>query len=115
MTKNYMTGPKFYLGKLLEQNYPDLEKEFMFAKEAGRRFRADYHIPSLQVLVEYEGVFMAQKSRHTSVLGYTNDCEKYNMAQLLGYTILRYTAKNYSQVLQDLKYLKNSLKVGGSD
>lgn len=113
MKKTYMTGPKFYLGKLLEQNFPDLEKEVMFAPP--RRFRADYFIPSLNVLIEYEGVFMTQKSRHTSVVGYTNDCEKYNLAQKLGFTIFRYTAMNYQNVLEDLKYLKNSLKVGGSD
>jgi hypothetical protein len=112
MLKEKMTGPKFYLGVLLKQNFPDLETEYKFCLT--RKFRADYYIPSLNVLVEYEGVFNAAKSRHTSVLGYTNDCEKYNLTQKLGFRLLRYTAANYKNVLEDLKYIKNDFTLGGT-
>lgn len=51
--------------------------------------------------IEYEGL-MAEKSRHTTIDGFTGDCDKYNAAVLLGYKVLRYTAKNYTQMAGDL-------------
>ena len=69
-----------------------------------RKWRADIAIPSLNVLIEWEGV-MSAKSRHTSVTGFTNDCEKYNAAQLLGWKVLRYTVLNKSQFFTDIESL----------
>jgi hypothetical protein len=51
---------------------------------------------------------MATKSRHTSVTGFTNDCEKYNAAQLLGWKVLRYTVLNKSQFFTDIESLLNA-------
>ena len=69
-----------------------------------RKWRADIAIPSLMVLIEWEGI-MATKSRHTSVTGFTNDCEKYNQAQLIGWKVLRYTVLNKSQFYTDIDSL----------
>lgn len=69
-----------------------------------RKFRFDWAIPSMMIAVEYEGL-ISKKSRHTTISGYTNDCQKYNEAQILGWTVLRYTAKNYKDVEPDLKNL----------
>lgn len=108
-----MTGPKFVVKILLQNKYgTELRTEFRFCPT--RRFRADYYIPSLNVLVEYEGIYSAT-SRHTNLSGYALDCEKYNLAQLLGYRVLRYTAKNYRQLMSDLERLEEDLKVGGTD
>jgi hypothetical protein len=47
------------------------------------------------------------KSRHTTVSGYTTDTEKYNLATVEGWRILRYTALNYKDLTDDLnKILK---------
>lgn len=78
------------------------KKEFLFVPN--RKFRADFAIPSLKILIEYEGVF-SRKSRHTTVSGYSKDCQKYNFAAKLGYRVLRYTAKNYTEFLDDLKII----------
>lgn len=67
-----------------------------------RKFRFDWAIPEWKLAIEYEGIF-SKKSRHTGINGYTIDCEKYNLAQLEGWKILRYTAKNYNQFSNDLK------------
>ena len=72
-----------------------------------RKWRADIAIPSLNVLIEFEGI-MATKSRHTSVTGFTNDCEKYNAAQLLGWKVLRYTVINKAQFFTDIESLINA-------
>jgi len=61
------------------------------------------------VAVEYEGVF-GGKSRHTNLTGYTNDCEKYNNAQILGWTVLRYTAANYEQIQKDIEAILKAKK-----
>lgn len=106
------TSEKFLLGAILAERYgKELRAEYRFCMD--RRFRADYYVPRLNVLIEYEGVF-GGKSRHTNAVGYTNDCEKYNRATLMGYRVLRYTAKNYAQVTADLDELEQDLKVGGS-
>lgn len=67
-----------------------------------RRFRFDWAIPDLKIAIEYEGIF-SKKSRHTTISGYTEDCEKYNLAIANGWKVLRYTAKNYTNLEKDLK------------
>lgn len=110
--KSTHTREKFLLGAILSERYgKELRAEYRFCP--ARKFRADWYIPSLNALVEYEGIFSA-KARHTSVTGYSADCEKYNLASIMGYRVLRYTAKNYAQVTADLDELEQDLKVGGS-
>lgn len=85
------------------------EKEFRFHSE--RRFRFDFAIPHLKVGIEYEGIF-GGKSRHTSVVGYNEDTVKYNLAASNGWSVLRYTAKNYKNFLTDLKEKLNETNKG---
>jgi very-short-patch-repair endonuclease len=67
-----------------------------------RKFRFDYAIPDKKIAVEYEGI-MGGKARHTSVTGYTKDTEKYNLAAINGWRVLRYTALNVSNLKDDLQ------------
>lgn len=82
--------------------------EFEFAKP--RKYRADVSInvttfKGLQkILIEYEGL-VSKKSRHTTMPGYTNDCDKYNLATSLGYKVYRYTALNYKNIHELIKQL----------
>lgn len=69
-----------------------------------RQWRFDIAIPSLKIAIEYEGI-MSRKSRHTTVTGYTKDCEKYNAATIAGWRILRYNAINYKSLGDDLMML----------
>lgn len=77
-----------------------LEEEYRFHPE--KRYRADFAIPSLKVLIEYEGL-NSEKSGHTTIGGYTKDTEKYNLAQSMGWRIIRVTVVNYKTVLQELQ------------
>lgn len=79
-----------------------IKKEFRFHPE--RMWRFDWCFPSLKIAIEYEGL-MSEKSRHTTISGFTGDAEKYNAAQQLGWKVMRYTAKNYRSILSDLKKL----------
>jgi hypothetical protein len=76
-----------------------LEKEYRFSK---RRFRFDFYVNELKAAVEYEGIF-GENSRHTNKMGYSKDTEKYSLAATMGILIFRYTAINYTKVLQDLE------------
>lgn len=86
-----------------------VEPEFKFCPT--RRFRADWKVSKgdKSCLVEYEGMPLranqkGQKhSRHVTLMGYTNDCNKYNLAQILGYPVFRYTVINLKYVLGDLE------------
>lgn len=78
--------------------------EYQFNKS--RRFRADWFIEDLNLCLEYEGIF-SEKSRHTTFEGYSRDAEKYNLMAQDGLAVLRYTAKNYKTMIDDLEnYLK---------
>lgn len=83
-----------------ENSIPDYVEEFQF--HPIRKFRFDWAIPSIKIAIEYEGL-MSEKSGHTTISGYTKDCEKYNLACVCGWKVLRYTAKNYTNIENDLK------------
>lgn len=78
-----------------------IESEFKFLPD--RKFKADWIVSKQgkNCLVEYEGI--KGKSRHTSITGYSKDCEKYNLAQIAGYSVLRYTILNFDNVFNDLE------------
>lgn len=69
------------------------EQEHVFHPE--RQWRFDMAWAEAMLAVEIEGgVFSAyngQRSRHTEGAGYAEDCEKYNAAAELGWTVLRMT------------------------
>lgn len=92
-----------YIISVLERLNIQYLTEYKF--HAKRKFRFDVAIPSLKLAVEYEGV-MSAKSRHTSVTGYSNDAIKYNLAQIEGWKIFRYTVLNYQEFENDLSLLK---------
>lgn len=63
-------------------------REFRFHPD--RRWRADFAWPDRKLLVECEGGEHSG-GRHTRGVGFTQDCEKYNAAAILGFTVLRFT------------------------
>ena len=85
------------------------EVEYRFDTEKAvksdrRRFKFDIAIPSLMIAIEFEGI-NSKKSRHTTPTGYTNDCEKYNLAVKLGWRVLRYTMINEGNFKKDIMSL----------
>lgn len=79
-------------GQLGAVGLPAPVREFRFVP--GRMYRADFAWPNQMLLVECEGgIFARGRGWHGSVGGFLDDLEKYNLATLLGYRVLRYTAK----------------------
>ena len=95
---------KLHLISVLEDSGLKFIPEFKF--HPVREFRFDWALPDLMVAVEFEGI-ISEKSRHTSIAGFSKDCEKYNLAQCLGWKVLRYTILNYKNFENDLKEIQN--------
>lgn len=74
-----------------------------------RQWRFDIAILDKKIAIEYEGIHEGTgttgKSRHTTKLGYSNDCEKYNNAICYGWKVLRFTAVNYKGAYKFLSML----------
>ena len=64
----------------------------------------DWAIVEKKICIEYEGIY-SEKSGHTSVSGYSDNCSKYNLATIGGWKILRYTAQNYMSFGADIEKL----------
>lgn len=58
----------------------------------GRRWRFDFAWPDRMLAVEVDGG-QHVRGRHNRPAGFENDCSKINQAQLLGWTVLRYTGR----------------------
>jgi very-short-patch-repair endonuclease len=65
-------------------------REFQFAKCLKRRYAADLAWPGHKILLELEGGVYSN-GRHVRGKGYEDDCEKYSLASILGYTLIRVT------------------------
>ena len=67
-----------------------------------RWLRFDYAIPELKLAIEIEGSFFmnGQNSRGS---GYIRDMEKYNLAQMHGWTVLRYTPDQRDRMCDEIR------------
>jgi hypothetical protein len=66
---------KAKLELILKQKKIEFVTEYRF--HPTRKWRFDYAIPERMIAIEYNGI-MSAKSRHTTVIGYSNDLEKIN-------------------------------------
>lgn len=69
---------------------PAPEREYRFCP--ARKWQSDFAWPDLKVMVEVEGGTYI-RGRHTRPEGYRRDCEKYNVAAILGWKVLRFTSE----------------------
>ena len=58
----------------------------------GRKFRFDFAWPDLMLLVEVQGGIWT-KGGHSTGVGISRDCEKGNLATLLGWRVLHVTSE----------------------
>lgn len=80
--------------QLQQAGVPTFEREYKFLKN--RRFRFDFAWPNIKFAVEIDGN-VYQKSRHTTGAGFSKDCEKFALASIEGYRVIRTTTGQVSK------------------
>lgn len=99
-----------HIQNVLEDLGLKFKTEYKFSKTTNRKFRFDFYVEDLNLAVEYEGL-VSEKSRHTTLLGYSKDCTKYNLAAKEGIFVFRYTALNFEEFKDDvLCMIKNTTR-----
>ena len=93
---------KLHIRSVLEKSGLEFKTEVRVSPK--RLFRFDWACKEKMIAVEFEGI-ISEKSGHTTIGGYSKDCIKYNLAQCLGWKVLRYTVVNYMDIEDDLKKL----------
>ncbi len=76
-------------------------------EEQARKF--EYRKENMICAIEYEGIF-SEHSRHTNKIGYSKDTDKYRLAAMKGWIVLRYTTLNYQNVLQDIEAIEKNIR-----
>ncbi len=99
-----MSQPEDLLGFQLKAINVPFEREVQFAKESGRKWRADFVVRQIRIilgshpptpmiipplLIEIDGGAYSG-GRHVRGAGYAADIEKFNAAVLLGYRVLHF-------------------------
>ena len=89
MNKSDLEATFENLWNMMAWDLPEPIAEHRFAPP--RRFRFDFAWPDKLIAVELEGGVWA-RGRHVRGKGYESDCEKYNLAQALGWSVYRFTS-----------------------
>ena len=100
MTPSYFE--EVVLNRIRFARFPLPVREHVFCP--GRRFRFDFAWIEQKIAVECEGGVWS-RGRHTRGQGFTADTEKYNLAVLHGWRVLRYTPQTVDKIVEDLKIL----------
>lgn len=103
---------KTELNRIIEnwciENQFKLETELIFNKifKTERRFRFDWAIPELKLGIEYDGI-ISEKSRHTTIGGFMEDCNKLNIVTSNHWFFYRYHTNNYKNFISDIEQYIN--------
>ena len=89
------------------------QREYKFCP--GRRWRADFYIRPM-ILVEVEGGNW-NKGRHVRPIGFEEDAEKYDEAEILRFNVLRFTQKHIKSgwALQTIERLMDIKREWGEE
>jgi len=84
-------------------------KEYRFHPK--RLWRFDFAVPELMIAIEIEGgIFSKARLGHSSGVGIKQDMEKYNLAQLMGWKVLRYMPEQAGECVRDLETVKRGME-----
>jgi hypothetical protein len=70
------------------RGFPEPVRQFKFHPK--RRWKTDFAFPDLKIIIECEGGVFT-RGRHTSPVGFTADCLKYDHAAAMGFFVYRFT------------------------
>ena len=106
---------KVNISLYLNQLFPGVVTEYKFM--TGRKFRFDYAWPDRMTAFEVEGGIYRGKGGHTTIKGYEKDCEKYSLAAILGWKVIRATTGmcKDGRAIELLEKAFNGGGTGGND
>ena len=78
-----------YLWRIIASDYLHPQEEYPFSKPLGRRHRFDFAFPEQKLAVEIEGNAWHVKGGGSHMQD--TDLEKYNLAALLGWRVVRFS------------------------
>ena len=92
----------------LEQAGIYYQREVLFARALGRKWRADFLVQPGDILIEVDGGLYVV-GRHSRGAGVEADMEKLNAAVELGYTVLRYSPRqiNNGTALEQIRRIRS--------
>lgn len=97
-----------FLALLKREKVPPPCEEWIFASP--RKFRFDYAWPEARLALEVEGGIFT-KQAHGSITGILRDMEKYNLAAIHGWRVLRVVPNKLCD-LQTLTMIANAYRWG---
>ena len=93
--------------EIMAASLPEPEREYRF--HPTRRWRFDLAYPDLKLAFECEGGIWVS-GRHVRGQGFVSDCEKYNEAALMGWTVYRLPGPWIESGLA-LEYVERALEI----
>jgi very-short-patch-repair endonuclease len=99
------------LFQLLKKYDTGTQKEIFFHRimKTNRKFRADFYCPKFQLIVEVNGGQWILGRHNRAGIGYENDLEKINLAQINGIHVLQFTYEMLERGLH-IKNIENYCK-----
>lgn len=94
MAKSKLEDTFLALWRTLAKTSPTPEREYYFHPE--RKWRFDFAFPSSRVAVEMEGGIWTGGGHNRGTI-YNANCDKYNAAALMNWTVLRYTTNHLQE------------------
>lgn len=90
-----MTELEYQFWKMVEMaGLPLPSAHEYYFNRGDTRHKSDFAYPGFRILIECEGGIWGEgeeAGRHVRGKGYSDDCFKYNLAQILGWIVLRFT------------------------
>lgn len=80
-----------FLRQVRAESLLEPEREYVFARP--RKYRFDFAWPDQLIAVEIQGGVFS-KGRHVRGKGYEDDCEKFNLAMLMGWHVFQFTGRH---------------------
>jgi len=96
--------------QIIAAGLPKFEREYKF--HPTRRFRFDFAWPTIKFACEVDGAVFSG-GRHTTGIGFQKDCEKFALACIQGYRVIRVTTGQVNKG-QAITWLKEYFDIWGT-
>jgi very-short-patch-repair endonuclease len=95
--KDHRSQAQILLGIHIRELSKFLRIEYEFRFHGGRQWKADVYLPDLKLLIECDGGLYPGGKGHKRGDALADDYMKQNVAQMLGYRLLRFSNQQVAQ------------------